>query len=91
MCQYSAEDGSATAWHRVHLGQMAQSGAGLLFIEATAVEAIGRITPGCTGLYSGENERALGAVLDDIRIQRCRLLNLMPVQTLLSSRADKMR
>lgn len=67
MCQYSAEDGSATAWHRVHLGQMAQSGAGLLFIEATAVEAIGRITPGCLGLYSDENERALGAVLDDIR------------------------
>ncbi len=67
MCQYSAEHGSATPWHRVHLGQMAQSGAGLLIIEATAVEAIGRITPGCLGLYSDANERALGAVLDDVR------------------------
>uniref|UniRef100_E6PMS9 Putative NADPH dehydrogenase n=1 Tax=mine drainage metagenome TaxID=410659 RepID=E6PMS9_9ZZZZ len=67
MCQYSADDGCATAWHRVHLGQMAQSGAGLLFIEATAVEAIGRITPGCLGLYSDANERALAAVLADVR------------------------
>lgn len=67
MCQYSADDGCATAWHRIHLGQMAQSGAGLLFVEATAVEAAGRITPGCLGLYSDANERALGRVLDDIR------------------------
>lgn len=67
MCQYSAQDGSATAWHRVHLGQMAQSGAGLLLIEATAVESVGRITPGCLGLYSDANERALAQVLDDIR------------------------
>ena len=67
MCQYSAEHGSAGAWHRVHLGQMAQSGAGLLIIEATAVEAEGRITPGCLGLYSDANERALRAVLDDVR------------------------
>ncbi len=67
MCQYSAVDGSATAWHRVHLGQLAQSGAGLLFIEATAVEAIGRITPGCLGLYAPENVSALRAVLDDVR------------------------
>lgn len=67
MCQYSAVDGNATAWHRVHLGQLAQSGAGLLFIEATAVEAIGRITPGCLGLYSPDNVTALRAVLDDVR------------------------
>jgi len=67
MCQYSAVDGCATAWHRVHLGQLAQSGAGLLIIEATAVEAIGRITPGCLGLYSADNVAALRAVLDDIR------------------------
>ena len=67
MCQYSATNGNATAWHRVHLGQLAQSGAGLLFIEATAVEAIGRITPGCLGLYSADNVAALRAVLDDVR------------------------
>ncbi len=67
MCQYSADAGCATAWHRVHLGQMAQSGAGLLCIEATAIEAIGRITPGCLGLYSDANERALADVLADVR------------------------
>jgi 2,4-dienoyl-CoA reductase-like NADH-dependent reductase (Old Yellow Enzyme family) len=67
MCQYSAVDGNATAWHRVHLGQLAQSGAGLLLIEATAVEDIGRITPGCLGLYSQDNVSALRAVLDDVR------------------------
>ena len=49
MCQYSAVDGAATDWHLVHLGHLALSGAGLLIIEATAVEDIGRITPGCLG------------------------------------------
>ena len=50
MCQYSADAGSASAWHRIHLGQLAFSGAGLLIIEATAVEDIGRISPGDLGL-----------------------------------------
>jgi 2,4-dienoyl-CoA reductase-like NADH-dependent reductase (Old Yellow Enzyme family) len=36
MCQYSAQDGCATDWHLMHLGQMALSGAGLLIIEASA-------------------------------------------------------
>lgn len=52
MCQYSAEHGSAGAWHRTHIGNLSLSGAGLMFIEATAVEAMGRITPYCLGLYS---------------------------------------
>jgi 2,4-dienoyl-CoA reductase-like NADH-dependent reductase (Old Yellow Enzyme family) len=67
MCQYSAEDGSANDWHLIHLGSLALGGAGLLFVEATAVEPIGRITPGCHGLYSDENERALGRVVAAIR------------------------
>jgi len=67
MCQYSADEGSASAWHPIHLGQLAISGAGLLIIEATAVEAIGRITPGCLGLYSDANERALAGVLASVR------------------------
>ncbi len=67
MCQYSANDGDASAWHAMHLGQLAISGAGLLIIEATAVEAAGRITPGDLGLYSDSNEAALGKVLDGIR------------------------
>jgi 2,4-dienoyl-CoA reductase-like NADH-dependent reductase (Old Yellow Enzyme family) len=67
MCQYSAEDGSATDWHLIHLGHLALGGAGLLFVEATAVEPIGRITPGCHGLYSDANERALERVVAAIR------------------------
>ena len=67
MCQYSAIDGSATDWHLVHLGQLAVSGAGLLILEATAVSAEGRITPGCLGLYSDANEAALARVIDAVR------------------------
>ena len=63
MCQYSAEDGSATDWHLMHLGGFALSGVGLMIVEATGVEAAGRITPGCLGLYSDENEQALSRVL----------------------------
>ncbi len=63
MCQYSAEEGSATDWHMQHLGHLALSGAGLVMIEATAISAAGRITHGCLGLYSDANEAALGRVL----------------------------
>ncbi len=67
MCQYSAVDGSASDWHLMHLGQLAISGAGLLILEATAVSAEGRITPGCLGLYSDANEAALARVLAAVR------------------------
>ena len=67
MCQYSAEDGSATDWHMIHLGHLALSGAGLLILEATAVERDGRITPGDLGLYSDANEQALARVLAAVR------------------------
>ncbi len=69
MCQYSAVDGSATDWHLLHLGNLAMSGAALLIVEATAVEAVGRITPGCLGLYSDANEAALARVLEAVRGQ----------------------
>lgn len=70
MCQYSAVDGTAGDWHFQHLGHLALSGAGLLMIEATAVERSGRITCGCLGLYSDENEAALKRVLEAIRSWR---------------------
>ena len=63
MCQYSADDGSANDWHLQHLMTMAMSGAGLVVVEATAVERLGRITHGCVGLYSDANEYALGRAL----------------------------
>jgi 2,4-dienoyl-CoA reductase-like NADH-dependent reductase (Old Yellow Enzyme family) len=67
MCQYSAEEGSATDWHMIHLGQMAISGAGLLIVEATAVSPEGRISPADLGLYCEANEAALARVLQAIR------------------------
>jgi len=67
MCQYSAEGGSATDWHLQHLGSLSLSGAGLLILEATAVEAAGRITPACLGLYSDANEAALERVVATCR------------------------
>ena len=51
MCQYSSEDGFASDWHLVHLGSRAVGGAGLVFTEATAVEARGRISPQDLGLW----------------------------------------
>jgi 2,4-dienoyl-CoA reductase-like NADH-dependent reductase (Old Yellow Enzyme family) len=47
MCQYSAVAGSATDWHLQHLGSLSLSSAGMLVLEATAVEPTGRITPRC--------------------------------------------
>ena len=58
MCQYSADDGSATDWHLQHWMTLAMSGAGMVTIEATGVERRGRITHGCLGLYSDDNEAA---------------------------------
>jgi 2,4-dienoyl-CoA reductase-like NADH-dependent reductase (Old Yellow Enzyme family) len=67
MCQYSAVDGAATPWHMMHLGSLALSGAGMLCIEATAVEANGRITPGDLGLYDDATESALKPIMAAIR------------------------
>jgi len=67
MCQYSAVDGSAQDWHRIHYGALAMSGAGLLCLEATHVAREARITNGCLGLYSAENEAALRPIVDWVR------------------------
>ena len=67
MCQYSARGGAATDWHMTHLGQLAQSGAGLLTLEATAISPEARISPADLGLYDDATERALARVLDAIR------------------------
>jgi 2,4-dienoyl-CoA reductase-like NADH-dependent reductase (Old Yellow Enzyme family) len=63
MCQHSADDGCANDWHLLHLGTLAVSNAGLVMIESTAVERNGRISKGCIGLWSDENEAALGRVI----------------------------
>jgi 2,4-dienoyl-CoA reductase-like NADH-dependent reductase (Old Yellow Enzyme family) len=55
MCQYSAKDGFASDWHFVHLGKFALGGAGLVFTEAAAVEARGRITHGDLGIWADDH------------------------------------
>ncbi len=67
MCQYSADDGCANDWHLMHLGMLANSGSGLVVVEATHVERHGRITHGCLGLYSDDNEAALARVVSQAR------------------------
>src|SRR5678815_1604457 len=67
MCQYSADEGSATDWHFIHLGHLALSGAAMLIVEATAVSPEARITPTDLGLYSDANEAALARVLNAVR------------------------
>jgi len=63
MCQYSADGGAANDWHFTHINSLALSGAAMFCIEATHVEAIGRITPGCLGLYDDATEAALVPIL----------------------------
>src|SRR5579862_679415 len=62
MCQYSSVDGLADDWHLVHLGSRAVGGAGLVFVEATAVTAQGRITPGDMGIWSDSHIEPLARI-----------------------------
>jgi len=67
MCQYSADNGEANDWHFTHINSLALSGAAMFCIEATGVEAIGRITPGCLGLWNDATEAALKPILASVR------------------------
>lgn len=62
MCQYCAKDGFADDWHLVHLGSRAAGGAGLVFVEATAVAPEGRITPGDLGIWSDAHAEPLARI-----------------------------
>jgi 2,4-dienoyl-CoA reductase-like NADH-dependent reductase (Old Yellow Enzyme family) len=62
MCQYSSVDGMADDWHLVHLGSRAVGGAGLVFVEATAVTAQGRITPGDMGIWDDRHIEPLARI-----------------------------
>lgn len=63
MCQYCAVDGLADDWHLVHLGSRAVGGAALVFVEATAVTAEGRITPGDMGIWDDKHIEPLGRIV----------------------------
>jgi 2,4-dienoyl-CoA reductase-like NADH-dependent reductase (Old Yellow Enzyme family) len=68
MCQYSARpDGRLTDWHLVHLGSRAVGGAGLVMVEATAVESRGRLSLADTGIWSDEHIEPLRRVASFLR------------------------
>lgn len=62
MCQYSSEEGMADDWHLVHLGSRAVGGAGLIFVEASAVTAQGRITPADMGIWDDRHIEPLARI-----------------------------
>ena len=67
MCQYSAEDGLANDWHLTHWTNMLNAGSGMFIIEATAVSPVGRITPGCLGIWDAERGDTLAEQLQRAR------------------------
>jgi len=69
MCQYSAVDGVVQDWHFVHLGRFALGGAALIFVEATGVEAAGRISHGDVGLWNDEQQAALARIAALLKAQ----------------------
>ena len=64
MCMYSSDEGLPDNWHLVHLGARALGGAGLIFTEMTDVSSEARITTGCVGLYTDEQEARWKEVVD---------------------------
>jgi 2,4-dienoyl-CoA reductase-like NADH-dependent reductase (Old Yellow Enzyme family) len=69
MCQYSSVDGFASDWHLVHLGSRAVGGAGLVMMEATAVEPNGRISPADQGIWKDEHVPFLTRIAEFVRQQ----------------------
>jgi len=69
MCQYSCVDGFANDWHLVHLGSRAVGGAGAVIVEATAVEAIGRISPGDMGIWQDQQIEPLARIARFVKQQ----------------------
>src|SRR5437763_981300 len=69
MCQYSSQEGYASDWHLVHLGSRAVGGAGLIFTEATAVLAEGRISPQDLGIWDDGHIEMLSRIVRFIHEQ----------------------
>jgi 2,4-dienoyl-CoA reductase-like NADH-dependent reductase (Old Yellow Enzyme family) len=69
MCQYSSDEGHATDWHLVHLGQFAVGGAALVFTEATAVTPEGRISPQDLGIWDDAHVPMLARITRFIAAQ----------------------
>ena len=70
MCQYSSVHGFASDWHFVHLGSRAVGGAALVFTEATAVAAVGRISPQDLGIYDEGHIAGLARIVRFVHAQQ---------------------
>ena len=65
MAQYSAdEDGNPTDWHFVHYSGCAKGGMGLMYVEMTCPSPEARITLGCPGLWTDEQEARWKEIVD---------------------------
>src|SRR5437763_11416117 len=69
MDMYSARDGVPGDFHLVHLGGKALGGAGLVMTEMVCVSPEGRITPGCTGMYTAEQEESWRRIVSFVHSQ----------------------
>jgi 2,4-dienoyl-CoA reductase-like NADH-dependent reductase (Old Yellow Enzyme family) len=69
MCEYCAQDGFANDWHLVHLGSRAVGGTALIMVEATAVTAEGRISPGDLGIWKDEHIELLARIAKFVHSQ----------------------
>jgi 2,4-dienoyl-CoA reductase-like NADH-dependent reductase (Old Yellow Enzyme family) len=73
MCQYSAVDGVVGEWHRVHLGAFSSGGTGLVMVEATAVNPVGRISIVCPGIWSEVHSQAFRPMVDFAHTQGAKI------------------
>jgi anthraniloyl-CoA monooxygenase len=69
MDMYRATDGLPADFHLVHLGGRALGGAGLVMTEMVCVSPTGRITPGCTGLYTDEQAARWRRIVDFVHTE----------------------
>lgn len=67
MCMYSADDGLANDWHQLHYGTRAVGGVGLIIVEATAVQPVGRISDHDLGLWNDDQKKAFKKIVEIVK------------------------
>ena len=69
MCQYNSDDGGPGDWQMMHIGRLAVGGAGIIFGEETGVEARGRKTYKCAGIWDDKHIPMFRKLTDFIKEQ----------------------
>ena len=69
MCQYNSDDGGPGDWQMMHIGRLAVGGAGIIFGEETGVEARGRKTYKCAGIWEDKHIPMFRKLTDFIKEQ----------------------